>query len=582
MRNIRSHNFLIAGLLMVLFLSIGMVFAAEDTDLNVNSAICDGEEIASPDGSWIDEGLDSGLNSDVGFLDADLDEPDAYLLENSRENNSLRDSGDVNLGSTIMVEGDTFEDIQNAIDSAKENDTIIVSSAYGNGSQIIVNKSITIEGLNNTVTILDARNLSRIFCILSDNVVIRNLNLMNGFRDDSIFGNYGITNSNLLGKGAAIKWVGNNGQLILCALKSNTFKGESEAINTGGVISWLGKNGTIVNSTFSNNKYYPATVSVVGGTNYNCYVIDKVIHGNYFGDLCDLACFVEAVVNSDPAFDLKNVSTYYKSGDNVSFSLKANGVNCVKEMVTVTISRGDYEYSFNATVDSNGSVRFTIPKYLFVGRYMLKVEHIGDDYNLSAVSYITVKGIPTKVSLSKYNVIYNSGKKFTIKLLHSKTNNALSNQKLTLKVYTGKTYKAYKVTTDENGKASLDLSKISAGKHKIVISGSKNLNLSKTTTISISKAKTVVKLSKNAFKYKRADKLKVTVTDRRTKKPVKNTKVTVKVFTGKKYKTYNLKTNQKGIIQINTKNLKKGTHKININSNNKFYTIRKNTYIKVK
>ena len=574
------------GLLMVLFLSIGMAFAAEDINLNDN-VIYDGGEIVSLEESSTDECLDSGLNSDES-VDEDSDEQDNTLLKTPNEKNSLRDFGEGNLGSTIMVEGDTFEDIQKAIDSAKDNDTLIVSSAYGNGSQIIVNKSITIEGLNNTITILDARNLSRIFCILSDNVVIRNLNLKNGFRDDIYYlpfyedGNIPdyLTDPNFLGKGAAIKWVGNNGKLIRCSLTENTFKDEGDAVNSGGVISWLGKNGTIIDSVFSNNKYEPLLPPF--GGNANCYVIDKVFHGDYFGDLCGIMCFNEAVVNSDPVFYLKNVSTYYKSGDNVSFSLKANGVNCVKEMVTVTISRGDYEYSFNATVDSNGSVRFTIPKYLFVGRYMLKVEHIGDDYNLSAVSYITVKGIPTKVSLSKYNVIYNSGKKFTIKLLHSKTNNALSNQKLTLKVYTGKTYKAYKVTTDENGKASLDLSKLSAGKHKIVISGSKNLNLSKTTTISISKAKTVVKLSKNAFKYKRADKLKVTVTDRRTKKPVKNTKVTVKVFTGKKYKTYNLKTNQKGIIQINTKNLKKGTHKININSNNKFYTIRKNTYIKVK
>lgn len=258
------------------------------------------------------------------------------------------------------------------------------------------------------------------------------------------------------------------------------------------------------------------------------------------------------------------------------------GVNCVKEMVAVTISRGDYEYSFNAPVDSNGQVNFTIPKYLFVGKYRLKVEHMGDDYNLSAISYITVKKIPAKVSLSKYSTIYNSGKKFTIKLINSKTNKAFSNQRLILKVYTGKTYKTYKVKTDKNGKASLDLSKVSAGKHRIIISGNKNVDLSKTATITISKAKAMVKLSKNAFKYKKADKLKVTVTDKKTKKPVKNTKVTVKVYTGKKYKTYNLKTNQKGIIQINTKNLKKGTHKININSNNKFYAICKNVSIKVK
>lgn len=590
MRNIKFNKLLMAGLLMVLFLSIGIAFATEDTALNDgNNAFQDSIDDA-----------DSNLmvNDEIQEIDEELDEVDADPVQSVDCDDPLKGREYIDYSpKSIIVSGDTFDDVQNAIDSANDGDEIIVFSANGNGSQIIVNKSITIRGVGNTST-LDARNLSRIFCILSDNVVIKNLNLINGFQNDSIFidyfqdssGNYGITirddssmDSNLIGKGGAIKWVGNNGKLINCSLTNNALKDVRQTyIAKGKVISWIGKNGIIINSTFANNKYDPTIEDVVGNTNSHCYVIEKVIHGVYFGDLCENVFFKEVAVNSDPAFDLKNVSTYYKSGDMVSFSLKANEVNCVNETVAITISKGEYKYTFNATTDSNGLVRFKIPANLTIGKYVLKVEYDGDDYNSSATSSIIVKKIPAKVSLSKYSAIYNSGKKFTIKLINSKTNKAFSNQRLILKVYTGKAYKTYKVKTDKNGKASLDLSKASAGKHKIIISGNKNVDLSKTATITISKAKAMVKLSKNAFKYKKADKLKVTVTDKKTKKPIKNTKVTVKVYTGKEYKTYKLKTNQKGIIQINTKNLKKGIHKININSKGGNYIITKNTSIKVK
>lgn len=45
-----------------------------------------------------------------------------------------------------------------------------------------------------------------------------------------------------------------------------------------------------------------------------------------------------------------------------------------------------------------------------------------------------------------------------------------------------------------------------------------------------------------------------------------NVKVKIKVFTGKKFKKYIVKTDKKGIAKINTKNLKTGTHKVVISS----------------
>ena len=76
-------------------------------------------------------------------------------------------------GNIKEVHGSSFKDIQNVIDSADDNDVIILNGTYNSPrtfGQIFVNKSITIEGRNNTV--LDGYGLSRIFYINADNVVL--------------------------------------------------------------------------------------------------------------------------------------------------------------------------------------------------------------------------------------------------------------------------------------------------------------------------------------------------------------------------------------------------------------------------
>lgn len=60
-----------------------------------------------------------------------------------------------------------------------------------------------------------------------------------------------------------------------------------------------------------------------------------------------------------------------------------------------------------------------------------------------------------------------------------------------------------------------------------------------------------------------------------TKKVVNKLKLKIKVYTGKKYKTYKVTTNSKGIAKINTKALKKGKHKVVISSYNKNYSVSK-------
>ena len=72
------------------------------------------------------------------------------------------------------------------------------------------------------------------------------------------------------------------------------------------------------------------------------------------------------------------------------------------------------------------------------------------------------------------------------------------------------------------------------------------------------------------------------VTVKANKKAVKKVAVKVKVFTGKKSKTYNIKTNNKGVAKLNTKKLKVGKHKVVISSGNSNYKISAKSKITIK
>ena len=75
---------------------------------------------------------------------------------------------------------------------------------------------------------------------------------------------------------------------------------------------------------------------------------------------------------------------------------------------------------------------------------------------------------------------------------------------------------------------------------------------------------------------------KATLTNFFTSKPLKKFKVKFKVKTNKKWKTYTLKSNKKGIIKWSTKKLSKGTHKIIIKSAYKAFTFKLNAKIIVR
>ena len=163
----------------------------------------------------------------------------------------------------ILATGEgSFSEVQSMINGASDGDTIVLSKDYlGSGTNILVNKEVTIDGNNAT---FDANCASRIFYVTSSNVVIKNINFINGNSTSSSYYD-----------GGAIRWEGANGTVLNCS-----FDNCSASKDGGGAIQWEGTNGSVLNSHFMNCHAYDTGAIMWAGANgsvadcifENCFV----------------------------------------------------------------------------------------------------------------------------------------------------------------------------------------------------------------------------------------------------------------------------------------------------------------------
>lgn len=149
-----------------------------------------------------------------------------------------------------------FNDLAGDIDS---NHTVVLQKDYRltNCSQkhIVINKSITIDGAGH---VIEAPDVSRVFWVVSDNVVIKNINFVNAGRCDLA--------------GGVISWWGNSGTLMNCNFTNNS------AVSAGGAVLWSGNDGTITNCNFINNTVNIGdAVSLTKGDGFNRSQLHKQI-----------------------------------------------------------------------------------------------------------------------------------------------------------------------------------------------------------------------------------------------------------------------------------------------------------------
>ncbi|WP_405294342.1 hypothetical protein [Methanobrevibacter sp.] len=136
-------------------------------------------------------GVDNSFAVELNDTSAEigLESNDMERLENSQYNEILevdsQDSQDI-LGVIIEPKGNSFADIQEAINSAHDGDTVKLSGTYyttGKGHMYIQNKKITLT--SDTGAICDARNVERCLDINGggSGTVISNIKFINGNYD---------------------------------------------------------------------------------------------------------------------------------------------------------------------------------------------------------------------------------------------------------------------------------------------------------------------------------------------------------------------------------------------------------------
>lgn len=272
---------------------------------------------------------------------------------------------------------------------------------------------------------------------------------------------------------------------------------------------------------------------------------------------------------------------YYNSGSTAKITIKnaktgkaVAGVYVFVRLYTSSTKYNDYLFQTN----SKGVVEFSAP--LNVGKHKMIVATADTRYEASSVTKtITVKSAPAKITAAKKTAYYKQGKYFVVKVTNTKNKKPIYNAKVNIRVFVSSTkYYNFNGRTGANGQIKLSMD-FKPGTYKVVVIDKDSNMVAKqvTSKMVIKKAPAKFKASKVTAKKKANKYFKVKVINKKTKKIIPGVKVKVKVYTGKKSKTYTIKTSSKGIAKLSTKSLKVGKHKVVITSANKYVKASKKT-----
>ena len=234
-----------------------------------------------------------------------------------------------------------------------------------------------------------------------------------------------------------------------------------------------------------------------------------------------------------------------------------------------------------ATIKVNGEVipdgNFTPTK---AGTYNLTIEIAENDYYTAATNQttFTVGKLASQIITSPVTTTYNVGKNLVI-TLKDENGKPIANATVTVNLGSSKKY-----TTDAKGQIKINVATLTPKTYnaKITYAGSDNYK-SSTKTVKVTVKKATPKITAKSASYKlkiKTKKYTVNLKDN-INKPLKNTKVTLKV----NGKTYSVKTNSKGQGVFKITNLKKKgsyTAIITVPANTYYNKVTKNVKITVK
>ena len=334
--------------------------------------------------------------------------------------------------------------------------------------------------------------------------------------------------------------------------------------------------GKYYNVTTNENGTCEITVSGLVGGDYNVTV--STIDNNTNNASKNSSIVINKV---KVKIDTSSKTMYYNSGSTAKITIKnaktgkaVAGVYVFVRLYTSSTKYNDYLFMTN----SKGVVEFSAP--LNVGKHKMIVATADTRYEGSSVTRtITVKNAPAKITAAKKTAYYKQGKYFVVKVTNTKNNKPIYNAKLNIRVFVTSTkYYNFNGRTGANGQIKLSMD-LKPGTYNVVIIDKDSNMVAKqaTSKMVIKKAPAKFSAPKVTAKKKANKYFKVKVINKKTKKIIPGVKVKVKVYTGKKSKTYTIKTNSKGIAKLSTKSLKVGNHKVVITSANKYVKASKKT-----
>ena len=495
---------------------------------------------------------------------------------------------DDNLTNSITVSGNSFDDIQKTIDKSNKHDIIELNGTYTpNNKVIVIKKPITIQGSENGA-ILNANNLDNVFEIEADNVILKGLTIINAkyhaVSDVSFDGKQDLTIINCTFKNnkqfSTVEYV-NYDNMGTLTLINSTFDR-----NTGGAIEFMGKQLTVDECRFINNNVdpdemkggaisaYASNIMISksnfennyaynGGAIYSCNANIRISECNFtsnsarnHGGAIYAEGEMESIKNENIPYTLTILNTTFNS-------------NSAKN-----IGKAVYSIVYNADIE-NSDFKSSQDVYVKIGSLKNINNNLSDVQNINSIN-ATLKAKHTSLMHDSYDEL----------LVYANTENIpFLKLKIKLVLYTGKTTKTYykNLLKEEFENVQFSLSKLPVGKYKVKIYLESKYFKAKplTTKITVKKAKTTVKAPKVTAKYKKSKKFSVKVKHKITGKSVKNINLKIKVYTGKKSKTFTVKTNKKGVAKISTKKLRRGAHKVVITSKDKNYIVNKKSSIKI-
>ncbi|WP_298521600.1 hypothetical protein [uncultured Methanobrevibacter sp.] len=533
--------------------------------------------------------MDEAISDDVSFEALKVDE----------------NSADEEIGAKAI----DYRNIQSIIDGSEEGDTVYLNGTYICDYLVNINKTVNIIGRDDGAVIKLSDEYKEyntpFFNVNAPNVRMTNVKFVGG----------------LFLFGGALTWQGDNGEIKNCEFTDNIASSEENGI--GGAILLYGQNCLMENCVFKNNHAYQHGGAVLwygdNGRIRDCVFQDNRASGNK-GWGGALMLYADDCIVNNCTF-INNTCTDY-GGAIAIHNMTNKIVNCHFEGNTVlnnvTYKDGKSEVQGGAAVFSTCvgliidncrffnnrasnalggalslSINNTVTRCTFKGNDAL----LGRDILASSSSTISLNYIVLDFNETKSQSVYG------VSADEPKLNNIFEITKINSSVTfsAGMVFKYAQSGTigvvveggilEEKNIRVLNHpeAKINYTNNTLVVSGLDvgEYILRVTTTpdslhnavesdlaITVQRSTAAIKASKMTVALNKATLWTIKLIDTETGLPIPKMKVTLKVYTGSKFKTVTLTTNSNGEATYQTKSLAKGSHKVIVNAAHTGYSFK--------